>query len=158
MKDFLLGTVLTLTTLTAFATDNIKVDYDPPQKLDAKFKLFKTENNWNFLQLDTQTGRVWQVQFTVDNDSSRVRIPINTESLAKDGKPGRFTLYPTKNMYNFLLLDQENGKIWQIQYALDNNQMIKAITDTKGGDVKGETKSDPKSDSKSGKPDSGWNQ
>ena len=46
---------------------------------------------------------------------------INT-SIAENG---RFTLYPTKNMYNFILLDQVNGKTWQIQWSIDEeNRMI----------------------------------
>jgi alpha-galactosidase len=35
---------------------------------------------------------------------------------------GRFTLYPTENMYNFILLDQINGKTWQVQW---NNEVNK---------------------------------
>ena len=29
---------------------------------------------------------------------------------------GRFTLYPTQNMYNFILLDQVNGKTYKVQW------------------------------------------
>jgi hypothetical protein len=31
----------------------------------------------------------------------------------------RFTLYPTQNMYNFILLDQIDGKTWQVQWSTD---------------------------------------
>ena len=31
----------------------------------------------------------------------------------------RFTLYPTQNMYNFILLDQVNGKTWQVQWSTE---------------------------------------
>lgn len=125
----------------------------PPQRVEAKFRFFKTENTWNFLELDTQTGKVWQVQFSVDSDANRVKIPINTEVLAKEGKAGRFTLYPTKNMYNFILLDQDNGKSWQVQFATDNNQMIKPINEANGG-YKGESKTDVKPT----KSDTSWSQ
>lgn len=154
MKKHVLTIVLLLLSFSTFAADSVvKVEYDPPQRVEAKFRLFKTENTWNFLELDTQTGKVWQVQFAVDADANRVKIPINTEALAKEGKAGRFTLYPTKNMYNFILLDQENGKSWQVQFAMDSNQMIKPITEGKG-----EFKAETKSDIKPSKTDSSWSQ
>lgn len=28
----------------------------------------------------------------------------------------RFTLYPTKSIYTFILLDQLDGRTWQVQY------------------------------------------
>jgi hypothetical protein len=31
----------------------------------------------------------------------------------------RFTLYSTKNMYTFILLDQIDGKTWQVQWSTD---------------------------------------
>lgn len=129
-----------LAPMAALAADPVDVDYDPPQRLDAHYRLFKTKNTWNFLELDTQTGKVWQVQFVVKEDFARVKIPINGEILAKDGKPGRFTLYPTRNMYNFILLDQDTGKTWQVQWTADNNQAIWPI------------------EQKTEKVDSGWKQ
>ena len=32
-------------------------------------------------------------------------------------KPGRFELYPTQNMYNFILLDKVKGGTWQVQWS-----------------------------------------
>ena len=32
----------------------------------------------------------------------------------------RFKLYPTQNIYTFLLLDTINGRTWQVQWSLDN--------------------------------------
>lgn len=122
------------------AADPVEVEYEQPQRLDARFRLFKTKNTWNFIELDTQTGRVWQVQFVVKDDSGRMKVPISAEVLAKDGKPGRFTIYPTKNMYNFVLLDQESGRTWQVQWSTGNDQGIWPI------ELKAE------------KPDSGWKQ
>ena len=31
----------------------------------------------------------------------------------------RFTLYPTQNIYTFILLDQIEGKTWQVQWSSD---------------------------------------
>ena len=37
------------------------------------YKLYKTENMWTFLELETFYGRIWQVQYSVD-DSKATRI------------------------------------------------------------------------------------
>lgn len=110
--------------MAAFSAEPVEVEYDAPQRLDARFRLFKTKNTWNFIEVDTQTGRVWQVQFVVKDDTGRMKVPINSEILVKDGKPGRFTIYSTRNIYNFILLDQETGKIWQTQWSTGTDQGI----------------------------------
>ena len=33
-----------------------------------RFKLFSTQNMWTFIKLDTQTGQMWQVQYSVKGD------------------------------------------------------------------------------------------
>lgn len=103
---------------SAQADDKIKLVTDPLQRLDARYRLFKTANMWNFLELDTLTGRVWQVQFTVEDDNGRMTLPINDKPLVVSGKSGRFTLYPTENMWNFILVDQDEGGIWQVQFSV----------------------------------------
>ena len=95
---------------------------DPISESDAayRYRLFKTTNIWTFILLDTATGRAWQVQYSVD-DTPTARAPINEHSLLPDSvieKNGRFTLYPTQNMYNFLLLDREDSRIWQLQWSI----------------------------------------
>ena len=35
---------------------------------------------------------------------------------------GRFFLYPTQNMYNFILLDQIDGRTWQVQWNIDKDK------------------------------------
>ena len=100
--------------------ERIKFQTDPPQKIDASFRLFKTDNMWTYLLLDTRNGRIWQVNFTVSEEGVRTKIPINLKPLVnnEEAKNGRFTLYPTDNMWNFLLLDQEDGRVWQCQFSL----------------------------------------
>ena len=31
----------------------------------------------------------------------------------------RYKLYPTQNIYNFILLDQVDGRLWQVQWSLE---------------------------------------
>ena len=107
--------------ITVNAGDPVEINYEL-QRLDTRFRLFKTSNSWNFLELDTETGRVWQVQFSVGEKDERLKIEVRPEVIAKGGKPGRFTLVPTRNMYNFILLDQDVGKTWQVQWSTSKDQ------------------------------------
>jgi hypothetical protein len=90
---------------------------------NVRYKLFPTENIWNFLKLDTRNGRVWQVQWTMDENSFEGEAELNNRPLVSSDqeKNGRFTLYPTRNVYNFLLVDQISGKIWQVQWSTDSS-------------------------------------
>ena len=84
------------------------------------YKLYKTENMWTFLELETFSGKIWQVQYTVDESkASRMKTGLNYTNLVEDGNEyaGRFELYPTQNMYNFILLDTSTRKTWQAQWS-----------------------------------------
>jgi len=94
------------------------------------YRLFETTNIWTFILLDTATGRAWQVNYFLD--SQGLRSVINGSSLLPEGaspRNGRFTLYSTNNMYNFLLLDREDSRIWQLQWSLEtkNRGIIRSI-------------------------------
>jgi hypothetical protein len=99
---------------------------EPTQRADAPFRLFRTQNIYTFLKLDTRTGRVWQLQWSIEADN-RFVLPINLKSLADGKMAGRLTLYPSANIFNFILLDQEDGRQWQIQWSLKGNRFIEAI-------------------------------
>lgn len=125
LKQFVFALLLPIS-FAVIAADPIDINYEI-QRTDARFRLFKTTNIWNFLELDTQTGRVWQVQFSVGEKDERMKLEIRPELAATVGKPGRFTLYPTRNMYNFILLDQDTGKTWQVQWGTGKEQSSWAI-------------------------------
>ncbi len=105
-----------------------------PDKLLERYKMYPTENMWNFLKLDTCTGKVWQVQFVVNGENRMQNQFIYTMiDWNEDWNPqlnvGRFELYPTQNMYNFLLLDKKTGRVWQIQWSTnpENRGLIAEI-------------------------------
>ena len=92
---------------------------------DARYKLYPTSNMWNFLKLDTKTGMIWQVQYSIKDKKERFEVPLNTVNIAKAFKKwervGRYALLPTQNMYNFILLDQLDGETFQVQWSFDEN-------------------------------------
>lgn len=99
-----------------------EVSIEPTQSPTAPYRLFKTRNIYTFLKLDTRIGKIWQVQW--DTGENRFTVPLNTNVLVAEGKTGRFTLYPTTNIYNFILLDQETGDTWQVQWGINEEDRI----------------------------------
>ena len=94
------------------------------QKAAPGYKLYKTDNMWTFIRLETATGRLWQVHYSVGNENQRGTLSINDTNLgavygSMDNYSGRFELYKTDNMYNFILLDTESGNVWQAQWSYD---------------------------------------
>ena len=97
--------------------------------LKQRYKLYPTENIYTFLQLDTKTGRIEQVQWSLDSDNEGT-FPINSEDLTYGFGygSGSFELYPTKNMYQFLLLDKTSGRKWHVQWGIgDSKRWIRRI-------------------------------
>ncbi len=90
------------------------------------YKLYPTENMWTFLELETFSGRIWQVQYSVKGADYRFKTVLNDDSLLPfydtDGEfAGRFELYKTQNMYNFILLDTATGRTWQVQWSTESD-------------------------------------
>ena len=96
-----------------------------------RYKLYPTENMWIHLKLDTAMGIVWMVQYSVNDDVSRFEMAINyfPYAIGDHAVPGRFELYPTKNMFNFIMLDTINGSTYQVQWSTDGKEGIVTIKD-----------------------------
>lgn len=123
-KKIFIGLILICVSTFTFYSE----DYDITnisQNPEAVFRLFPTKNMWTFLQLNTITGQIRQLHFDTSGDS-RLKLILNDENLAKNlpSLKGRFTLYPTQNMYNFILLDQDNGRTWQVQWSYEKENRI----------------------------------
>ena len=102
---------------------------EPVQEPMVPYRLYKTTNNWIFIQLETATGKMWQIQYSVQDDK-RGGLVLNDKNLAEDKEVvvGRFTLYPTSNMWTFILLDQISGSSWQVQWSFDKkNRFVSPI-------------------------------
>lgn len=86
----------------------------------ARYKLYPTTNMWTFLKLDTRNGRIWQVQWSFEGEK-RFETVLSSYPIAwkYEEVNGRFILYPTTNNYNFIMLDQINGKTYQVQWSQD---------------------------------------
>ncbi len=131
MKRAVFLSMFLLIVCSAFAGDDTVPE--PTQNAGATYRLFRTQNVYTLLKLDTRTGQVWQLQW--GDDDHRFVVPINREFLAPVStakqpmvlSPGRFTLVPTSNIHTFVLVDQEDGRTWQIQWGAEKDRFIVAI-------------------------------
>ena len=94
------------------------------QSFKQRYKLYQTENVYTLLQLDTKTGMIEQVQWSLGSEFEG-SVTINAQDLSKNPyryEAGSFELYPTKNMYQFILLDKEDGRKWHVQWGMESEK------------------------------------
>lgn len=87
----------------------------------SRYKLYPTENIYTFLKLNTETGQIWQLQWSMEEEREG-EVIINASNLKysfDSGGTGSFELYPTKNMYTFILIDKDYGRRWHVQWGMD---------------------------------------
>jgi hypothetical protein len=122
MKKVIVMFVMTLIASAALAQTNlwggIESDSVVVQSTTiAAYKLFKTENMWTFIKLNTRNGKMQQVRFS--NDDKTFETPLNLIPLVTPSEEvnGRFTLYPTQNTNYFILLDQIDGRTYRVRWS-----------------------------------------
>ena len=92
------------------------------------YRLFSTKNLYTFIKLDTRNGKMWQVQWSTGDDALQVPLSLTSLVTIKEEKRGRFFLYPTINIYNFILLDQIDGRVWQVQWNTEaKNRLVMPV-------------------------------
>ena len=120
------GVVLILCVLLSFTikaqtiNDNELVrvsNYQSP--VPAKFRLYPTSNRFTFLRLNTSTGFIDVVQYSTSDAANTMIYGLSKFALVLDGPVDRFTLYPTQNIWTFLLLDQVEGRTYQVQWSAE---------------------------------------
>jgi Tfp pilus assembly protein PilV len=125
MKKNMISLILILVTLTSYSQNQIKNITEKNQSETTVYKLFPTTNIWTFIKLNTRTGQLYQVQYHTEEDK-RFETYLNSTSRVTPENEfnGRFTLYSTQNSYNFILLDQLDGKMWQVQWSIDQDKRM----------------------------------
>ena len=105
--DSLLSQIDTLIMINNQLLEHIDIDLS----LKNRYKLYPTDNLYTLLELDSKIGRIKQVQWSLDSDSEST-FTINNDDLSYGMGYGSdsFELYPTKNMYQFILIDKTEAE------------------------------------------------
>lgn len=92
---------------------------DVDLSLKNRYKMYPTENIYTLLKLDTRTGMIWQVQWSLEvlNEGTMIINSDDLTSWAGGYGSNSFELYPTKNMYQFILIDKTDGRMWHVQWG-----------------------------------------
>ncbi|MDZ7649814.1 MAG: hypothetical protein U5K54_23225 [Cytophagales bacterium] len=129
MRKLFFTSIIILSTISAFAQST---SVAPIQNISTDstvvYRLFSTKNLYTFIKLDTRNGKMWQVEWSTGDDTFQVPLSLTTLVSSVEEKKGRFFLYPTINIYNFILLDQIDGRVWQVQWSTEaKNRLVVPI-------------------------------
>lgn len=120
MKTLYLILIFALTTMLTFAQGTLKV---PIQNISTDsnvvYRLFATDNSYNFIKLNTRNGQMKQVQWSLKDNQFETTLSDISRVDKDEEKNGRFFLYPTTNSFNFILVDQIDGRTWQVQWNFE---------------------------------------
>ena len=67
-----------------------------------------------------------QVQWSTKGNDYRFESTLSDISRVNkdEEKNGRFFLYPTTNIYTFIMLDQIDGRAWQVQWGKEEERAV----------------------------------
>ncbi|RYY29770.1 MAG: hypothetical protein EOO04_06505 [Chitinophagaceae bacterium] len=124
MKKIALSLFICLITIGGFAQNQTNpVPLVSPDSAIV-YRLFSTRNTWTFIKLNTRNGQLWQVQWDTGKDQLEIPISLTSRISREEERNGRFFLYPTSNIYNFILLDQVDGRVWQVQWSTEAKERM----------------------------------
>lgn len=127
MKTKFITLIFVLFATTSFAQSTLEA---PRQNISTDsavaYRLFSTQNMYTFIKLDTRNGKMSQVQWSIKGSEYRFETTLSDISRVDkvDERVSRFFLYPTTNIYNFILLDQIDGRTWQVQWGKEGQRMV----------------------------------
>lgn len=114
-------------TLSAYTQNKVEKLEKLENRTNTVYEIYPTTNMWNFIKLNTRNGKMKIVQYTIKDDNGRFEYSLNETELVSSDKEvnGRFKLQPTQNSFNYILLDQIDGRIWQVQWSFEaNNRFV----------------------------------
>ena len=126
MKRIVFSIIVGFASVTAFAQSTSEA---PIQNISTDstvvYRLFATRNMYTFIKLNTRNGQMWQVQWGTESKYQLENKLSDISRVSKDEeRNGRFFLYPTTNIYNFILLDQIDGRAWQVQWSIEEKDRM----------------------------------
>ena len=125
MKKIIISLIVVLSTTSAIAQNQTTPMSIVSPDSGIVYRLFSTQNKWTYIKLNTRNGQMWQVQYSLEDNNFEVPLSLITRVSKEEEKNGRFFLYPSQNIWNFILLDQLDGRVWQVQWSTEQkNRMV----------------------------------
>jgi hypothetical protein len=90
------------------------------QNPNALYRLFSTQNTFNLLLLNTMDGSIRRLQWSQQGNTFTSTFP-KCPGAAQSTHAGRYTLQSTQNIWTFILLDQDNGSAWYVQWSVNGD-------------------------------------
>ena len=121
--------------VTGFAlADDAGLLLTQTQNPNAAYRLFNTKNIFTLLLLNTTSGSIQKVAWDLKGkETFHVPLAPCLGATGKDSHPGRYTLQATQNIWTFIMLDQDTGNTWYVQWSLnaenDFCQPIKSMSE-----------------------------
>jgi hypothetical protein len=94
-------------------------DLSATQNPNALYRLFSTRNTFNLLLLNTMDGSIRTVQWGGEKGPTFSRPLPKCPGAAQSTHAGRYTLQSTQNVWTFILLDQDTGSTWYVQWSVN---------------------------------------
>jgi|SRR5215471_3702395 len=88
------------------------------QNPNALYRLFSTHNVYNLLLLNTMNGSIQRVQWGGQNGNTFAAPLPKCPGATQSAQAGRYTLQSTQNVWTFILLDQNTGSSWYVQWSV----------------------------------------
>ena len=123
MKKTIIASLLSLSLLFAREAESI-IPSKLPEAPQGVYEIYMTQNVYNFLVLNSQTGNVFQCQW---GENSMCLEILPSEKAKKNIQAGvrslnRFKLYPTQNMWTYIMLDTVYGAVYHVQFTTKGDE------------------------------------
>lgn len=99
----------------------VRISTTPNNEKSDRYILYKTQNMWTYILLDTFTGLLWQCQYSIQDAEYRTSWIINILELSNT-ETSKFSIQPMTSMFQFYLINQETGEMWQFQWSTKGDE------------------------------------
>jgi hypothetical protein len=93
----------------------------PNNEKPNRYALYKTKNMWTYILLDKFSGKLWQCQYSVQGIEYISTLVINPNELSST-QSNKFTIQPMTSMFQFYLINDETGDMWQFQWSTEGDE------------------------------------
>lgn len=93
----------------------------PTNENPNRYALHKTENMWTYILIDKFSGKLWQCQYSVKGIEYISSWVINPNELSSS-QSNKFTIQPMTSMFQFYLINDETGDMWQFQWSTEGDE------------------------------------